>query len=77
MSCRGVFSGIYPNLILKHISPDVCCHCNQFLIGPISICDCDIYDYLHDKCIDEFVLSEKGKIILEHNHLITRRPPPL
>lgn len=59
--------GIYP---MKGLEGERCWHCNH------TNCDhyCEEWDAgLHGACIELFLATEEGKIVLEHKHIVIRR----
>ena len=53
-----------------------CWQCNKPMSRDIPASFVEEWDsFIHDHCIDAFLLTEEGRIVIDHGHDIERRPP--
>ena len=71
MPCGGIYP-IYSREATKCNSK--CFQCNKLCKLGENISFVEEWDsFIHDECINEFLRTSEGKIILEHEHKIIRR----
>lgn len=74
MPCGGIYP-IKGTWVEKYVAADRlkndCFQCGQ--VEPPITHFCDEWDcYLHEGCIDAFLQTREGKIVLEHGHEVIR-----
>jgi len=72
MPCGGIFpvKGSWVEYYSIHDLPHRCIYCDE--IGGVTHF-CEEWDgFLHAQCIDQFLMTEEGKIVVEHGHEIVR-----
>lgn len=74
MPCGGIrLAYVPPKTIKDYPYIDVRCWvCGKPCIGDCSFWD-EWYAYLHDECVDKFLKSEEGALMLSHGHEVERR----
>jgi hypothetical protein len=73
MPCGGIF----PVTVREEYIGDLdarCWQCSHMMAADIPASFCEEWDtFLHDRCIDAFLLTEEGRIVIDHGHEIVRR----
>jgi hypothetical protein len=71
MPCGGIFPVGLPTYIDLNTR---CWTCSKPMTETEPFSFCEEWDtFLHDRCIDAFLLTEEGRIVIDHGHEIVRR----
>jgi hypothetical protein len=66
--------GIYPVENAFSSAVEQCWQCSKPILPTEDASFCEEWDtFLHDRCIDAFLKSEEGEIVLLHKHEVERR----